>query len=58
VSGNHARIDKNGDTWTVTDIGSTNGTFVNGRQLQPNMPQNIQVGDTIRFSTLEFQVEP
>lgn len=58
VSGNHARIDKNGDTWTVTDIGSTNGTFVNGTQLQPNVPQAIQIGDTIRFSTLEFKVDP
>ena len=58
VSGNHARIDQNGNQWTVTDIGSTNGTFVNGIQLQPNVPQVIQIGDTIRFSTLEFKVDP
>ena len=36
----------------------TNGTFVNGVQLQPNVPQVIQIGDTIRFSTLEFKVDP
>ena len=58
VSGNHARIDKNGDTWTITDIGSTNGTFLNGTQLQPNVPKVIQIGDTIRFSTVEFKVDP
>ena len=58
VSGNHARIDRNGDQWTVTDIGSTNGTFVNGTQLQPDVPQVIHIGDTIRFSTLEFKVDP
>lgn len=58
VSGNHARIDQNGNQWTVTDIGSTNGTFVNGEQLQPNVPKVISIGDTIRFSTLEFKVDP
>ena len=57
VSGNHARIDQNGNEWTVTDLGSTNGTFLNGQALQPNVPQPIHIGDTIRFSTVEFKVQ-
>ena len=30
VSGQHARLRRNGDDWVVADLGSTNGTFVNG----------------------------
>lgn len=33
VSGHHARIDKNADSFTVTDLKSTNGTFVNGKRI-------------------------
>lgn len=29
VSGSHARIDSKSDRFTLTDLGSTNGTFVN-----------------------------
>lgn len=57
VSGNHARLDQIGAEWKITDLGSTNGTFLNGAQLQPNVAYNMNVGDKIRFSTLEFVVE-
>lgn len=30
VSGQHARLWRDGDDWVVADLGSTNGTFVNG----------------------------
>ncbi len=33
VSGRHARIARTGVGWRVEDLGSTNGTFVNGRQV-------------------------
>lgn len=58
VSGQHARIDQVGAEWTVTDIGSTNGTFLNGRQIPVNVAQPIHIGDKIRFSTIEFTVDP
>lgn len=57
VSGNHARLDETAAGWTVTDLGSTNGTYLNGQMLQPNVPYPMHVGDTIRFSTLDFKVE-
>ncbi|MCD7751922.1 MAG: FHA domain-containing protein [Lachnospiraceae bacterium] len=50
VSRSHLRIEKNGDQWQVIDIGSTNGTFVNGQQIIKNMPQLLERGDTIMFS--------
>lgn len=58
VSGQHARIDQVGAEWTVTDIGSTNGTFLNGQQIPVNVAQPIHIGDKIRFSTIEFTVDP
>lgn len=35
VSREHARIDYDGVRFTVTDLGSTNGTFINQTRLQP-----------------------
>jgi phosphoserine phosphatase RsbU/P len=34
VSRQHARLLKNGEGWTLEDLGSNNGTFVNGVRLQ------------------------
>jgi len=35
VSTRHANIERVENGWRVTDLGSTNGTFINGRQLGP-----------------------
>lgn len=57
VSGRHARISRapSGE-WQVTDLGSTNGTRINGVPLQPNVPVPIHVGDTLSIANLDFQV--
>lgn len=51
VSGNHAKLIFNNGVWVVTDLGSTNGTFVNGGkvvgQQQLSNGDKIKVGDTI-----------
>ena len=58
VSGNHARLQYNASgQFEVVDLGSTNGTFVNGRQLAPNMPRVVNVGDIVKFANLEFAVQ-
>ena len=33
VSGHHAQLERNGDTFTLRDLDSTNGTFVNGARI-------------------------
>ncbi|OGS35118.1 MAG: hypothetical protein A2293_07910 [Elusimicrobia bacterium RIFOXYB2_FULL_49_7] len=51
VSRTHSRIEKTGEDFTVSDLGSTNGTFVNGRHVEKRVLRNrdiIQVG-AIRF---------
>ena len=58
VSGRHGNIGAGGQTgWTLTDVGSTNGTLVNGVKLQPNVPVSIKAGDKVRIATLDFIVE-
>lgn len=58
VSGNHARLQYNASgQFEVVDLGSTNGTFVNGQQLAPNMPRVVNVGDIVKFANLEFAVQ-
>lgn len=54
VSSKHARIDRQGASLLITDLGSTNGTFVNGRKIEPNSGVEIKDGDriSIGFYTL------
>lgn len=55
ISRNHARIVSDGSSVSVEDLGSTNGTFVNGRQLQPGTSVQLGVGDDIQFGTVRFR---
>ena len=47
VSGRHAELRRAGDGWIVVDVGSTNGTFVNGVRVTGEQP--LARGDTIAF---------
>ncbi len=51
ISGRHAQFElfPSGDLWVV-DLGSTNGTFVNGRRLKEKERAKLQVGDQIKLS--------
>jgi pSer/pThr/pTyr-binding forkhead associated (FHA) protein len=53
VSGLHAQILKEGDSFFIEDLGSLNGTFVNGRKVTKN---ELFKGDSILVGlhTLEF----
>lgn len=47
ISRRHAQIVQQGDHFTVEDLGSTNGTFVNGQRC--NGPTPLRHGDRIEF---------
>jgi len=52
VSGLHARIDKSGDSYILTDLQSTNGTFVNDKIIASHKLQHkdkITVGKHLLF---------
>lgn len=56
ISRVHCRIDKRGSQYTITDLQSANGTFVNKVKLRPNQPHPIKTGDIIRLANSDFQV--
>jgi pSer/pThr/pTyr-binding forkhead associated (FHA) protein len=47
VSRVHLRIQRDASGYLVEDLDSKNGTFVNGRQVQPGTPVRLQDGDEI-----------
>lgn len=55
VSNLHARIYVLQDRYYVEDLGSTNGTYVNGRRI--NYPIELRVGDRIKVgrTLMEFK---
>jgi pSer/pThr/pTyr-binding forkhead associated (FHA) protein len=40
----------------VEDLGSTNGTFVNGQRLPPGERRRLRVEDVLRVGKVEFRV--
>jgi len=56
ISRVHCCIDKAGTDYLITDLGSANGTFVNGERVLPNAPRKIQPGDLVRLADSEFRV--
>ena len=47
VSKYHVRIERVGDQFAISDLGSTNGTLVNRKPLEANKPRTLFHGDTI-----------
>jgi predicted component of type VI protein secretion system len=59
VSRHHAEVRPSGGSWTVRDLGSTNGVKVNGRRLDPQRPQSLKRGDELEIGTshVTFELE-
>lgn len=71
VSRKHALLIKEGNKLFIQDLGSVNGTFIDGRQIKPNMKVPITFHNKItlskdyeldfqkiRFKNLEFENDP
>jgi hypothetical protein len=57
VSRRHAEIRPRGGSWVLSDLGSTNGSSLNGRRI--DSPEVIRPGDEIELGTsvLRFELE-
>jgi len=55
ASARHARIDPRPDGVWVVDLGSTNGTFVNGARVTTE--RLLQPGDVVRIGQTELRLE-
>ncbi len=54
TSTNHARLDLRADGWLLTDLESTNGTFVNGQKVAA--PVMIAERTPITIGTTTFEL--
>lgn len=52
VSRVHAELLRNGDTWLLSDLGSMNGTLVNGFRIVT--PTRVRPGDEVTFGKTRF----
>jgi hypothetical protein len=55
ASSAHARIFARGEYMYLEDMGSTNGTYLNGRQVK--QPERLKVADMIRIGDSEYRYE-
>lgn len=56
VSGGHARLTLRGDSFTLEDLGSTNGTLVNGHPLPAKSPRRLAVGDVVQIAAFTCMI--
>lgn len=56
VSRLHAVIKRDGARLILMDIGSANGTYVNGKRLSPNIEQIISHGDIVALGKMKMQI--
>ncbi len=55
ASRHHARIERRGNGYTVTDTGSTNGTFLNNQRILAHTPHSLRTGDVVRVGEVEME---
>lgn len=55
LSRKHARVHRNGNRLEIEDLGSSNGTYVNGHRLTARVA--LSPGDLVRFGEVQFRVQ-
>lgn len=56
VSANHAELVYDSGRWWLRDLGSTNGTFVNGDPV--TVATGVRPGDVVQFGRMTLQLVP
>jgi pSer/pThr/pTyr-binding forkhead associated (FHA) protein len=57
VSRRHAILSHANGAYLVEDLGSSNGTFINGRRVAGEQPARLNNGDELKCGTLLMRVE-
>ena len=56
VSRLHAVIKRRENKVMVTDLSSSNGTYINGRRIPPDVEERLSHGDIVALGTLQIQI--
>jgi pSer/pThr/pTyr-binding forkhead associated (FHA) protein len=56
VSRRHARLRRDGTQWLIEDLGSTNGTFVDGQRCTPHREHLVPAGATLEIGDVVLQL--
>ena len=54
ISRFHAKITKEGEEYYLTDLNSTNGTFLNNEALLTYQKKQISIGDELAFANIKY----
>ena len=54
VSRKHAVMERTENSCTIMDLGSTNGTYLNGDPLKTREPKKLKTGCVIKIGNTEF----
>ncbi|MCD8055054.1 MAG: FHA domain-containing protein [Lachnospiraceae bacterium] len=57
ISRKHARVERQGEEFFLMDCTSTNGTWLNGRRLEPEMRYPLKEGDEVMFADQKYIFE-
>jgi hypothetical protein len=57
VEPRHAEIRPSGTGYSIVDLGTHSGTFVNDQRLYANVPQQLHNGDAVRIGNTRFSYE-
>jgi pSer/pThr/pTyr-binding forkhead associated (FHA) protein len=56
VSRLHAVVKRDNQRAVIMDLGSANGTYINGKRLTANVEQSLSHGDIVSLGKLKIQV--
>lgn len=55
VSHTHCKLNRHKNRYTITDLNSRNGTYINNIKIQSNQPYPIKNSDIIKLANVEFE---
>jgi len=56
VSRHHCKVHQRGPAYLIEDVGSANGTFLNGQRLTPYLPHVLKDGDALQLGHIKLEV--
>lgn len=57
LSGTHAKFLSDGEKLYVTDLGSSNGTFVNKKRIESSVPVELNNGDQVEMGAQKIKIK-